>query len=109
MNGRQWGALVLVWVTACASVPRVPAAGMGTEEAPLAALRYELRVLTAGAVDTKPVEVDAEDFREAMRKVALQVTTSERPREAARWLLEGELRAELQAEVESERVVRWRR
>jgi len=106
MNGRQWGALWLVWLTACASTPRVPATSAGPAEAELAAIRYELRVLTAGAVDTAPVKVTAEDFQEAMRKVALHVPTSERPREAARWLLEGELRAELLAEVESERVVR---
>jgi hypothetical protein len=106
MNGRQWGATLLVWLTACASVPRVPAASTDPEEAQLAALRYELRVLTASAVDTKPVEVDAEDFQEAMKKVARHVRASERPRETARWLLEGELQAELLAEMESERVVR---
>jgi hypothetical protein len=106
MNGRRWGALLLVWLTACASTPRVLTTGTDPDEAELAALRYELRVLTASAVDTAPVEVDTEDFQEAMRKVALHVPVSERPRETARWLMEGELRAELLAEVESGRVVR---
>jgi hypothetical protein len=106
MNGRQWGATLLVWLTACASVPRVPATSIDPYEAELAAMRYELRVLTAGAVDTQPVEVDAEDFQEAMKTLALHVRASERPRETARWLLEGELRAELLAEVEDRRVVR---
>ena len=106
MNGRQWGALLLVWLTACTSTPRVPATSTDLDEAELAALRYELRVLTAGAVDTKPVEVDAEDFQEAMRKVSQHVPVSERPRVTARLLLEGELQAELLAEVESGRVVR---
>jgi hypothetical protein len=106
MNGRQWGALFLLWLTACASAPRVPATSTNPDEAELAAIRYELRVLTAGAVATQPVEVAAEDFRKAMSKVALHVPVSERPRETARWLMEGELRAELLAEVESGRVVR---
>jgi hypothetical protein len=106
MNRRQWGSLLLVWLTACASTPRVSATGTDPDEAELEAIRYELRVLTAGAVDTQPVEVAAEDFREAMSKVALHVPVSERPRETARWLMEGELRAELLAEVESGRVVR---
>jgi hypothetical protein len=106
MSGRRWGALLLVWLTACASTPRVLTTGTDPDKAELAALRYELRVLTASAVDTAPVEVDTEDFQEAMRKVALHVPVSERPRETARWLMEGELRAELLAEVESGRVVR---
>jgi hypothetical protein len=106
MNGRQWGATLLVWLTACASSPRVSATSADPYEAELAAIRYELRVLTAGAVDTQPVKVDAEDFQEAMKTLALHVRASERPRETARWLLEGELRAELLAEVEDRRVVR---
>jgi hypothetical protein len=106
MNGRQWGATLLVWLTACASAPRVPTTSTDPYEAELAAIRYELRVLTAGAVNTEPVEVDKEDFQEAMQTLALHVPTSERPRETARWLLEGELSAELLAEVEDRRVVR---
>ncbi len=106
MNGRQWSATLLVWLTACASAPRVSATSIDPYEAELAAMRYELRVLTAGAVDTQPVEVNAEDFQEAMKTLALHVRASERPRETARWLLEGELRAELLAEVEDRRVVR---
>jgi hypothetical protein len=106
MNGRQWGALLLVWLTACASTSRVPTPSADPYEAELAAIRYELRVLTAGAVETQPVKVAEEDFREAMAQMARQVPVSERPRETARLLLEGELRAELLAEVEAGRVVR---
>ena len=106
MMGRQWGALLLVGLTACASSPRGPSFSPHPEEAHLDALRYELRVLTAGAVATQTVWVDSEDFQQAMRREALPVRASERPRDTARWLLEQELQAELLAEVEQERVVR---
>ena len=106
MSGRALGATVLVWLTACAGTPRVSTPGTDPAEAELAALRYELRVLTAGAVDTRPVEVEEEDFQQALRQVARHVRASEQPRHTARWLLEGALEAELLAEVEHERVVR---
>jgi hypothetical protein len=79
---------------------------MDPEEAERAALRYELHVLTAGAVDTRPVWVDREDFQQALRHPALTVRASERPRDTARWLLEQQMQAELLAEVEQQRVVR---
>ncbi len=75
-------------------------------EAQLSALRYELRVLTAGAVQTEPVEVDAEDFQEKLRELIHEVPPSGHPRETARWLLEEALQADLLAEVERGRVVR---
>ena len=106
MTGRQWGALLLVGLTACASSPRGQGFRSHPEEAELSALRYELHVLTAGAVDTQPVEVDRADFHHALRREALSVRASERPRDTARWLLEQELQAELLAEVEHQRVVR---
>jgi hypothetical protein len=106
MKRRAWGALFLVWLTACAGSPRGAATSTDPYEAELEAIRYELRVLTAGEVDTEPVEVDEEDFQKAMRVVARHVRASEQPRETARWLMEGELQADLLAEVEYERVVR---
>ena len=83
MRERKWGALFLVWLTACAGAPRGGAAGTDPYEAELNALRYEVRVLTAGAVRTSPVEVEAEDFREAMRVLLREVPASERHRETA--------------------------
>jgi len=95
-----------VLLTGCASTPRVAPASASPDELERSALRYELRVLTAGAVDTEPVEVDAEDFREALRELAREVRASERPRETARWLLEEALQADVLAQVERGRVVR---
>ena len=106
MSGRQWGALLLIGLTACASSPRGPASSAYPEQAERAALRYELHVLTAGAVDTRPVRVEREEFMQALRHPALAVRASEQPRHTARWLLEAALEAELLAEVEHERVVR---
>jgi len=106
MKGRQWGALLLVGLTACAGSARGPSSSPHPEEAHREALRYELRVLTAGAVATQPVRVDSADFQQALRREALPVRASERPRDTARWLLQQELQAELLAEVEHERVVR---
>jgi hypothetical protein len=106
MRGREWGALFLVWLTACAGAPRRVVAETDPYEAELDAIRYEVRVLTAGAVETEPVELDAEDFRKAMQVEARAVHGFERHRETARWLMEGEFQADLLAEVESGRVVR---
>jgi hypothetical protein len=106
MRSREWGALFLVLLTACAGSPRGVAASTDPYEAELEAIRYEVRVLTAGAVETEPVEVDEEDFQKVMQVVARHVPASERPRETARWLMEGELQADLLAEVAYERVVR---
>ena len=106
MTGRQWGALLLVGLTACSGTPRGPATHTHSEEAELAALRYELHVLTAGAVDTEPVEVDAEDFLEHMRALAPAVRPAGWSRDSARWLLEQTLQADLFAETEGDRVVR---
>jgi hypothetical protein len=99
-------ALVLVLLTGCASTPRVAPQNAGRYEAELNALRYELRVLTAGAVDTEPVAVSAKDFLEKMRQWAPEVHPSSQPRETARWLLEEALQADVLAEVEHGRVVR---
>jgi len=106
MSGRALGATVLVWLTACAGTPRGPATGTDPEEAELAALRYELHVLTAGAVDTEPVEVDAEEFLKHMRALAPAVRPAGWSRDSARWLLEQPLEADLFAETEGERVLR---
>ena len=93
-------------LTGCASTPRVAPRSADPYEAELNTLRYELRVLTAGAVDTAPVQVSARDFLEKMRQWAPEVHPSGQPRETARWLLEQPLQADVLAEVEHGRVVR---
>jgi len=106
MTRRQWGALLLVGLTACASSPRGPATHTAPGEAELAALRYELHVLTAGAVDTEQVQVDAEDFLAHMRVLASEVRPAGWSRDSARWLLEQALQADLFAETKHDRVLR---
>jgi hypothetical protein len=106
MTGREWGALFLVWLTACASSPRGSAPSTDPDEAERAILRYELRVLTAGAVDTRPVQVDREDFQEQMRALLPAVRPAGWSRDSARWLLEQALETDLFAETEGERVLR---
>jgi hypothetical protein len=76
------------------------------EEAQLAAARYELRVLTAEDSSREPVVVSKQDFHRAMRRLAEEIPPTAQPMETARWLMEGELRADLRAEVDRERVVR---
>ncbi|MBN1207616.1 MAG: hypothetical protein JXB05_22315 [Myxococcaceae bacterium] len=75
-------------------------------QAELGAAVYELRVLTTDDVDTAPVEVSAEAFREVVQKLAREVRPSAQPRETARWLLKEPLQADLLVEVEAGRVVR---
>jgi hypothetical protein len=72
----------------------------------LAAAQYEVRVLTAGAVEADPVEVDAEDFNRFIAVWTRDVRPSSRPWETARWLLAQELETELLAEVERGKIVR---
>ncbi|WP_224249926.1 SitA5 family polymorphic toxin [Hyalangium gracile] len=108
MERRQVGALLLAWLTACASVPRAPSAAVDPEEAELAATRYELRVLTSGAGQAESVEVAPADLQRALRELARELPPAGHPMETARWLMEGGLRADLLAEVERGRVVRLR-
>jgi hypothetical protein len=108
MNRREVGALFLVLLTACSGVPRVahPEVDADPEEAQLAAGRYELRVLTPDSGQQEPVEVSKQDFHRAMRMLAAEIPLSAQPMETARWLMEGELHADLRADVDRGRVVR---
>jgi hypothetical protein len=99
-------ALVLVLLTGCASTPHGVPRSANPYAVELTALRYELHVLTAGAVQTEPVEVDEADFQETLRGLAKQVRPSGQPRETARWLLGEALQTDLLAEVERGGVVR---
>ncbi len=106
MSLRKVGALFLVLLTACAGIPRVAPPEVDAEEAHLAA-RYELRVLTLDNGQEEPVVVSKQDFQRAMRMLAAEIPHSAQPMETARWLMEGELHADLQADVDnSGRVVR---
>nr|WP_224366744.1 hypothetical protein [Hyalangium versicolor] len=72
----------------------------------MAAARYELHELTAGSGPAEAVEVNTEDFQRAMRVLAPGFRPAARPADSAHWLMEGSLRADLQAEMERGRVVR---
>jgi hypothetical protein len=108
MNLREVRALFLVLLTACSGIPRVahPEVDTNPDEAHLAAARYELRVLTEDNGQQEPVVVSKRDFHRAMRMLAAEIPHSAQPMETARWLMEGELHADLWAEMEGRRVVR---
>ncbi len=106
MPRRTLGALVLVMLTACASTPRLPHKRNDSADAQWAVARYEVRVLTAGALDTSPVKISKKAFQQSMRQLAPAVHGSERPQDTAHWLLEQGLETHLLAEVEHGRVLR---
>ncbi|MFL5343880.1 MAG: hypothetical protein ACJ8AT_03770 [Hyalangium sp.] len=106
MRLRQVGAVVLMYLTACAGTPRALYPETDPAEAELAAVRYELHVLTADSGRSEPVEVNTEDFQRAMRVLAREFRPSAQPAETAHWLMEGSRQADLLAELEHGRVVR---
>ncbi|MBN1208665.1 MAG: hypothetical protein JXB05_27640 [Myxococcaceae bacterium] len=99
-------ALALALLTACASTPRPPPANTDPHEAQVSALRYELRDLTSGATGTEPVEVEDEDFREAVGAALRHVPPPADPRQQAQWLMSQQMETHLLAEVRSGRVLR---
>ncbi len=103
---RKLDALMLMLLTACATTPRVPPQRAKLAEAELKAARYEVRVLTAGAVDTEPVKITRKEFQKALRELASAVHGSGRPQETGRLLLEEGLETNLIAEVERGQVLR---
>ena len=109
MRLRQCSALFLVWLTACATTPRV--LHLGAEELPgdeagLTAERYELRALSADRGPEDGVELSREDFQRAVRKAAADIVPISQPLPTVQWLMEGQLRADLRAEVDRGQVVR---
>lgn len=108
MRLREWSALFLVWLVACSSRPRggyVETAGPA-DEAGLTAVRYEMRELSADNSPHEPVVLPKKAFQQAMRKAAMDIVPSSQPLQTARWLMEGQLRADLRAEVDRGQVVR---
>jgi hypothetical protein len=106
---RQAGAVLLMYLTACAGTPRALYPESDPAEAELAAARYEFHVLTADSGRSEPVEVDGEDFQRAMRVLAREFrpsTQQAQPAQTAHWLMESSLQADLLAEAENGRVVR---
>ncbi|MFL5343173.1 MAG: hypothetical protein ACJ8AT_00160 [Hyalangium sp.] len=106
MRLRQLGAVLLIYLTACAGTPRALYPETDPAEAELAAVRYEFHMLTAESGRSEPVEVDTKDFQRAMRVLAREFRPPAQPAETARWLMEGSLQADLLAEAERGRVVR---
>jgi hypothetical protein len=106
MNAREVGALFLVLLVACSGTPRVVYPDRESSASTQATARYEARVLSPDTGQPEPVVVSQQDFQRAMRMLATEIAPSTDPRELARWLIEGELRANLRADVEGERVVR---
>ena len=106
MSLRELGALFLMLLTACSGTPRVVHADLDSDASVLAATRYEVRVLTPDTGQPAAVVVPQQDFQRAMRMLARGLPVSSEPRELGRWLMEGELHAHLQAEVDRGRVVR---
>lgn len=107
MNLREVGALFLVLLTACSGTRRGVYPDEEPSDAALAAARYELRVLAPETGQAEPVAVSQKDFQRAMRALAREIPPSIEPQELARWLIEGELHADVWAEVERGHVVRW--
>lgn len=106
MNRREVGALWLVLLVACSGTPRRPPAE-GTENTSVPGVaHYALRVVTPDSGQPEPVELTRQQFQHAMRRLAAEVGPSTEPRELARWLMHGELSAELEAQLDRGRVVR---
>ncbi len=101
MTLRQVGAVLMVLLTACGSTPRVSRSSADGGEGSPAAARYGLLVLSPRSTPVSPVEVDEDDFMEAVTRLAREARPVEMPREEARQLL-----AQALSQVEGEHVIR---
>ncbi|MCY1017875.1 hypothetical protein [Pyxidicoccus sp. MSG2] len=104
MTPRQVGAVMLMLLAACSGVPRVTRASLDDGEVGAGAARYGLSVFSARTVSDEPVEVDEDDFTEAVAKLAREARPVAQPQAEARRLF-AETR-EAQARVDGERVIR---
>nr|WP_224249077.1 hypothetical protein [Hyalangium gracile] len=93
-------------LVACSGTPRVVYPDGEFSESTPAAARYEVRVISQDTGQPEPVVVPQQDFQRAMRMLASEIAPSTDPQELGRWLMEGELRANLRADLEGQRVVR---
>src|SRR5690242_12866707 len=103
MTRRQAGALLLLFVTACAEktryMPREPSRVVTRD-----GRGYDLDVVARGAVVTRPVLVSKEELQQTLRRRARELHLTEPPPEAARRMLEAALEGEWLAEVHQGRV-----
>ncbi|WP_164011139.1 hypothetical protein [Pyxidicoccus trucidator] len=106
MMFRQVGAALLMLVTACGGAPRVARASWDAEEREVGpgAARYRVHVVSPRTVSVEPVEVDEDDFTEAVTRLAREARPGARPQEEARRLFAPA--HEAVAGVTRERVVR---
>lgn len=103
---RKAGVVLLALLTACATTP--PTLFMEPEdpyERELDAARYELRGLTVGTLDSESVEVDEDDFRQALARMLRDVRSSTEPLAAAHQLFAHEREVEFLVQVEDGQVV----
>jgi hypothetical protein len=66
---RQVGAVLLALLTACSGTPRVRTSSAEDGELGPEVARYELRVLSPGAVRLRPVELDEDAFTQAVARL----------------------------------------
>jgi hypothetical protein len=102
MTLRQAGAVLLMLLTACSGVPRVTRAAEDDGEVGAGAARYGLSVFSPRTVSDEPVEVDEDDFTEAVARLAREARPVAQPQAEARRLF-AETR---EAQARGERVIR---
>src|SRR5687767_5431304 len=82
----QFGALFMVLLTACSSTPQASWQTANDLEAGPGTSRYGLSVISPGDAPVGPVEVEVDDFSEAVTRLARGLRPDARPREAAQRL-----------------------
>jgi hypothetical protein len=86
MTFRQLGAVLLILVTACSATPRMTRASDEDREAGPGAARYAVHVVSPRTVSVEAVEIDEDDFTEAIARLAREARPWPRPQEEARSL-----------------------
>ncbi|MCY1017924.1 hypothetical protein [Pyxidicoccus sp. MSG2] len=99
---RQAGAVLLMLLTACSGVPRVTRASADDGAVGAGAARYGLSVFSPRTVSGEPVEVNEDDFTEAVARLAREARPVAQPQAEARQLF-AETR---EAQARGERVIR---
>jgi hypothetical protein len=96
----------MVLLTACSSTPYVPGQTWDGYEAGPGTTRYGLIVISPGNTTVEPVEVDEDDFTEAVTRLVRGVRPEARPQEAARRMFQEAQGGEALAHEEQGRVIR---